>query len=213
MSSTTDFASNKLIDARFRAQTPGFPTTYFVGLILATKGSSTNVRSAAVASGDTVVPATPNGRIYKCTTAGTCGAGEPTWPTTYGATVTDGTAVWTEQTIAMQAGTFTEVSTGAYARQSVAASLANFAGTQAAGSTVASSGTTATTSNNAVITFPAATADYGAAGALVAAVVLFDALTAGNAWDICPIPTPIHISAGSTPKLDPGQLVIKVDDV
>jgi hypothetical protein len=42
-----------------------------------------------------VTPITKNGRKYTCTTAGTSGATEPTWPTTVGNTVTDGTAVWT----------------------------------------------------------------------------------------------------------------------
>lgn len=35
-----------------------------------------------------------SGELAVCTTAGTTDAGEPTWPA-YGATVTDGTAVWT----------------------------------------------------------------------------------------------------------------------
>jgi hypothetical protein len=39
-----------------------------------------------------------NGHLYICTTAGTCGNIQPTWPTTESGTVTDGTAVWTEQT-------------------------------------------------------------------------------------------------------------------
>lgn len=42
-----------------------------------------------------VEPTTPNGYRYECTTAGTSGATEPTWPTTIGGTVTDGTVTWT----------------------------------------------------------------------------------------------------------------------
>lgn len=46
-----------------------------------------------------VIPATMAdqlaGLAYECTTAGATGATEPTWPTTVGGTVTDGTAVWT----------------------------------------------------------------------------------------------------------------------
>ena len=42
-----------------------------------------------------VTPITKNGRKYICTTAGTSGASEPTWPTTIGNTVVDGTATWT----------------------------------------------------------------------------------------------------------------------
>ena len=62
----------------------------------------------------------------------------------------------------VRAGTVTEVTGGSYARVAVTASLANFAGTQAAGSTSASSGTSGETSNNGAITFPAPTADWGA---------------------------------------------------
>jgi hypothetical protein len=39
-----------------------------------------------------------NGHNYECTTPGPTGGTEPTWPTGSGATVTDGTAVWTEHT-------------------------------------------------------------------------------------------------------------------
>jgi hypothetical protein len=60
-----------------------------------------------------------------------------------------------------EAGGGTEVTGGSYARVAVAASLANWAGTQSAGSTVVSSGTGGTTSNNAVITFPTPTAGWG----------------------------------------------------
>ena len=49
-------------------------------------------------------------------------------------------------------GNGTEPSGNGYARVAVTNSLANWAGTQSSGSTVASSGTGGTTSNNAVIT-------------------------------------------------------------
>jgi len=42
-----------------------------------------------------VTPITKNGRKYICTIAGTSGASEPTWPTTIGNTVVDGTVTWT----------------------------------------------------------------------------------------------------------------------
>lgn len=69
-----------------------------------------------------------------------------------------------------------EVSGGSYARVTVVSSLANWAGTQAAGSTIASSGTTGTTSNNAAITFPSPTANWGT----VTGFGIFDAATTGN---------------------------------
>jgi hypothetical protein len=70
----------------------------------------------------------------------------------------------------------TEVSGGAYARVAVSSSLANWAGTQSAASTTASSGTSGTTSNNGAITFPAPTANWGS----VTHVGIYDAASGGN---------------------------------
>lgn len=70
----------------------------------------------------------------------------------------------------------TEVTGGSYARVSVARSLANFAGTQSAGSTTASTGTGGVTSNNNAITFPAPTANWG----VVTHWGVFDASSGGN---------------------------------
>jgi len=44
---------------------------------------------------DTIVkPTTANGYLYRCVTAGTTSSTEPTWPTTFGETVSDGGATW-----------------------------------------------------------------------------------------------------------------------
>ena len=52
--------------------------------------------STAYALATIVIPTANNGLWYECTTAGTSAASEPTWPTTPGQTVTDGTTlVWT----------------------------------------------------------------------------------------------------------------------
>lgn len=49
----------------------------------------------AYAKNDRIVPAGKlTGYAYKCTVAGTSGVTEPTWPTTVGATVTDGGVTW-----------------------------------------------------------------------------------------------------------------------
>jgi len=70
----------------------------------------------------------------------------------------------------------TEVSGGSYARVAVTSSLANWAGTQSAGSTTASSGSGGQTSNNAAITFPTPSAGWG----LVTHFGVYDASTGGN---------------------------------
>lgn len=41
------------------------------------------------------VPTTDNGMCYECTTGGTSGETEPTWPLDVGQTVNDGTVTWT----------------------------------------------------------------------------------------------------------------------
>ena len=52
--------------------------------------------NTAYNEGDVVRPVgTRNGFVYKCTTPGTSGANEPTWPTTEDETVEDGSVVWT----------------------------------------------------------------------------------------------------------------------
>jgi hypothetical protein len=83
----------------------------------------------------------------------------------------------------------TEVTGTGYARPSITASLANWAGTQGAGSTTASSnssGSTGTTSNNNAITYGAPTAAWGT----ITSFCLMDALTGGNLEVYAPLTTP-----------------------
>lgn len=185
-----NYFQNKIVDWRYRGQAFTPSVTAFFGLIFANKGFA--AVSTAYALNDYVVPVVSTGRLYKATTAGTSGAAAPVWPTTDGGTVTDGTVVWTEQTIAIKAGTFPEVVGGAYARVGVATSLVNFAGTQGAGTTVASTGTSGTTSNNGAITFPAPTANWGT----IFGMVDMDAATAGNGYHFQALTVPKTVNNG-----------------
>jgi hypothetical protein len=204
----TKYKANQKIDSEYRAQSVTYPSTRYIGLIVASAGQSP--RSTAVSSGQYTVPATLNGRLYKCTTAGTTGSSEPSWPTTAGGTVTDGTAVWTEQSTALYAGTIPEASGGSYARVSYASSLANWSGTQGAGTTVASTGTSGQISNNNAITFPQATATIG----LVVGFGCWDASTSGNCWEtaIQTSGSPTNITTNITPVIAAGGAIVGYDN-
>jgi hypothetical protein len=52
--------------------------------------------TTTIAVGDLKLPTVGNDHYYRCTTAGDTDAAEPTWPTTVGGTVPDGTVVWEE---------------------------------------------------------------------------------------------------------------------
>jgi hypothetical protein len=106
------------------------------------------------------------------------------------------------------AGGGTEVTGGSYARASVVASLANFSGTQGAGTTVASTGTTGTTSNNATITFPTATAAWGT----VTHLALFDAASSGNMLTWSALTASQVVNNGTTLTIAPGGFSFQVDN-
>ncbi len=199
MTAATNYTTNKfLVDTLLRGQTsPTIPTTLYFGLFVADQGYAQV--SHAYTSGQYVIPVGGNGHIYKCTTSGTSGGTAPTWPTTAGGTVTDGTAVWTEQTLAILAGTNPpEASYTGYTREAYVSSETDWAGTQSAGSTTASSGSSVTlasvgltTSNNVAVTFPAPT---GTQTGVVAGMILADASTAGNTlfWSMLTNPKTIN---------------------
>lgn len=109
-------------------------------------------------------------------------------------------------TATTDAGGGTEVSGGGYARVAIASSLTNWAGTQAPGSTTASSGTGGQTSNNNTITFPQATANWGT----ITHFALFDASTGGNMLIHGALTQAKQIDAGDQLVIDPAQLTITV---
>jgi hypothetical protein len=102
------------------------------------------------------------------------------------------------------AGGGTEISGNNYSRVSVTSSLANWAGTQSAGSTVASSGTGGQTSNNAAITFATPSATWGT----VTHFGIFDAATSGNLLFYGALSISKTINQGDTVSFPAGSLSV-----
>ena len=124
-----------------------------------------------------------------------------------GAPVTGYAALYTTCPTDSTAGT--EVTGGSYARVAITSSLANWAGTQSAGSTTASSGTGGTTSNNGVITFPAPTANWG----VVTCWGILDASTAGNLWVYSALTVNKTINNGdAAPSFAAGAATFQIDN-
>jgi hypothetical protein len=103
----------------------------------------------------------------------------------------------------------TEVTGGSYARVAVASSLVNWAGTQAAASTTVSTGSSGTTSNNASVTYPAPTANWG----IVTHSAIYDAATAGNQVIYSALAVSKTVNNGdSAPVFAPGALTFQLDN-
>ena len=104
------------------------------------------------------------------------------------------------------AGGGTEVSSGSYARVNLAPADANWAATQG-GVSGNSSGTGGQTSNAAVVTFPAPSADWGA----VTHWGLCDASSGGNLWFAAPLATArVILNGDPPPSFDVAALGISV---
>lgn len=95
---------------------------------------------------------------------------------------------------------FTELTGTGYARVAIARSLDNFAGTQGPGSTLASTGSSHSSSNNIAISWGTPGSAWGTANF----IGFFDASSGGNCWMWFPIP-PIIITTGVP---DPVQIDI-----
>lgn len=109
--------------------------------------------------------------------------------------------------IPIDAGGGSEVTGGSYARQSIVCNTTNFAATQAAGSTAAtSSGTSGTTSNNVAISFA------GMPACTVVATAIYDASTGGNLLWWGSLTASKAFSAGDTANFFAGQLSVQIDN-
>lgn len=102
----------------------------------------------------------------------------------------------------------TEVTGGNYGRASVACSLANWAGTQSAGSTTASTGTGGVTSNNNVISFATPNANWGT----ITHFGIYDAVSSGNLLLWGPLSSAKAVYSGDAVSIQAGQLQIQMDD-
>lgn len=67
-----------------------------VTITAANSWGSTWASDTAYVVGDIIRPSTGNGHLYRCIVGGTSGSSEPTWPTTKGQTVNDGSVTWAE---------------------------------------------------------------------------------------------------------------------
>jgi len=161
MGGKSNALENEIVDGKLRGQPISTPATVYVKLI---QCDGKHAASTAYTLNQLIGIEDDNGKwkMYECTTAGTSAASKPSYPGGANEVIADGTAVFTNQNAGMESGAkITELSGGSYAAQAVTASLANWAGTQGAGTTTVSTGTEATTSNNNVIPFPDPTADWG----------------------------------------------------
>jgi hypothetical protein len=103
----------------------------------------------------------------------------------------------------------TEVSGNAYARVAVASSLANWAGTQSAGSTTASSGSSGTTSNNNAVSFPTPTpAGWGT----VTHFGVYDSASGGSLLIQSALTASKVINAGDSVSFAAGTLTVQADN-
>ena len=209
----TVYLKSALLNAWFTGVAFTFPTTTYLGLLVCNFNSGAAspgywATGIAVTTGTYVSPTTPNGHIYVCTTAGTTGSTEPTWPTGVGSTVTDGsTLVWTEATEYLLGINTTyppvEVSGGGYAR-SPSAGLAQ--GTTDWTSAAASPDNMGYQTSNAVaITYPAATANWG----LVVGWELFTASTGGDGLYVGLLTTYQNVVSGNTGSVPIGDLIVE----
>jgi hypothetical protein len=191
----------------------------YAALFTINKGLRANSTAYSLNDVVSLTAADTRQHLYKCTTAGTSAGSQPgTYLGAPGEAITDGTAVLTELGPTIDSNTgfpagLAEVSGGSYARVSMCAgvvpALSDFAGTQSAGSTTASSGTNGTTSNNNAVTMATPTANWGQLGMLA----VMDQLTGGNVLFWAPLTLPKTVNNGdSAPSIAAGAFTLQIDN-
>jgi hypothetical protein len=103
----------------------------------------------------------------------------------------------------------TEVTGGSYARIALNPSASNWQGTGGEVTAVDSAGTGGTTSNNATITFPAPTANWGT----ITHFAIFDAVTSGNMFFYGALTQSKNVNNGdAAPSFAVSALSIQLDN-
>lgn len=214
MATISKYLANKLIDLR-RGQPFTWPGTEYYAYFTSTHGPRANSFTYAVNNTMSVVSNDGKTNLYKATaiTTGISAASQGALFT--GASnevVVDGGVTWTEQTTGVKDGTaLVEATGGGYARVAVVGSLANYSGTQGAGTTTASSGTSNTMSNNVAI------AQAGNASANLGFFWgwgTYDASTAGNLLLVDGLAAAKTVNSGDPyPSVAIGQHTYQVDTV
>ena len=205
-----NYLRNKIQDFVLRGQAFAPVTPLYMGLLTCTNGEI--ARSTTYAVGNTAVIQTSDDtyHLYAVTAqTGATAAAAPAFPGVENEVITDGGVTWTEQSAGLRAGTAAvEPAGGAYARASVASTMTEWSGTQGAGTTVASTGTTGQISNNVAIPFPTSTAAWAASPAMIWGFALWDAASAGNGYYFGPLATPQNVGSGVTPSFANGTLTV-----
>lgn len=185
----------------------GVPAGLYIGAI----GAPAWASSTAYTVGQFCVSThTGNCRLFKCTTAGTSGAADPfstTGTETVGQTVADNTAVWTEQTNAIEnqadaAAFLSELSGNGYARVSIG--LADF---NPAAAIAGATSTGASDQNSAAINFAAATGAWSP----IVGFFTVDAATNGRYIRYWYLTSQLAIASGQYPSFAVNAITQETD--
>lgn len=224
MTAKTDFQENRIIDGTFRGGAMNAAGTLnSAAVVTGIWAASTAISLGQIYVGHANFTGA-SGKLLKCTTAGTTGTNNALAMPAVGSTLADGTVVWTVISVIPaldvvyvslftvapgEGGGGTEVTGGSYARVAVPCTLAAWAGTQGAGTTTASTGSSGTTSNNGTITFPAPTANWGS----VVGIGIHDQASGGNLLDYGNLTTPKTINdADPAPSFAAAALIFQDDN-